>query len=162
MANDAGTGKDRPPQEHRCFTVAEANALLPTLRASMERLQALLNEARARYRELEMIKAVGYREDGTLIMLYDYRVAKQEFDRAVEEANRLIDQIHSIGCQIKSIDLGLVDFPAMINGEPVLLCWKLGEDRVAHYHPTDRGYADRRPIGPDDDDTPWPRRAKER
>src|SRR5690606_5869560 len=72
-----------PPSEERYFTVAEVNALLPTLRESMERLQRLLEEARARFREMEMIKAVGYREDGTLIMLADYRMAKEVFDRTV-------------------------------------------------------------------------------
>lgn len=129
--------------------------MLPALSRSMERLQHLLEQARARYRELEMIKAVGYRDDGTLIMLHDYRVGKEQFDRSVAEANRLIEEIQSTGCQIKSIDLGLVDFPAVINGQKVLLCWKLGEARVDHYHPWHTGYADRRLLRPDDDDTPW-------
>lgn len=143
------------PEKPRYFTVAEVDALLPTLKASMERLQFLLNQARQCHREMEMIKAVGYRDDGTLIMQYDYRLAKEEFDRSVAEANRVIEQIQAAGCQLKSIDLGLVDFPAVINGEKVLLCWQLGEERVDHYHPWHGGYAQRRRLRPEDDDTPW-------
>lgn len=144
-----------PFSGQRYFTVAEANALLPTLIRSLERLQSLLKEARARYREMEMLKAVGYGEDGALIMQFDYRLASNAFKECVSEANQLIDEIQATGCEIKSIDLGLVDFPAIINGQPVLLCWKLGEERVGHYHPLHTGYAGRRPLQPDDVDTPW-------
>lgn len=139
----------------RYFTVAEANALLPVLTRALEKLQRLLEQARKSYREMEMIKAVGYRDDGTLIMLYDYRLAKEAFDHSVTEANEIIQQIHAVGCQLKSIDLGLVDFPAVINGEKVLLCWKLGEEKVDYYHPWHGGYAERRRLRPEDDDTPW-------
>lgn len=122
----------------------------------MERLQQLLQQARRAYREMELAKAVGYRDDGTLIMAHDHRMAKAAFEEAVGEADRLVHDIQSTGCQIKSIDSGLVDFPAMINGNEVFLCWQLGEERVAYYHSLDSGYAGRRPILPGDDDTPWP------
>lgn len=144
------------PDRPRYFTIAEVNALLPFLSRSLEELQALLTEARAKRREMDLIKAVGYREDGSLIMEYDYKAARRDLDRTVQEANRRIDDIHALGCQIKSIELGLVDFPARINGCDVLLCWRLGEEQVGYYHLWDTGYADRRPIQPGDDDTPYP------
>ena len=145
-----GVGPMHGHKRHlRHFTIAEANAMIPTLEKFVRRLQALLDQARARYREMEMIKAVGYREDGTLIMAVDYRQAKEEFERAIAEANEIVEQINSSGCQLKSIELGLVDFPARIHGQEVWLCWKLGEPAVRFYHGLEDGYAGRRPIPPE-------------
>ena len=140
----------------RHFRVAEANAMVPALSRLLERLQALLGEARARQRELELIKAVGYGEDGNLIMAADHREAKERLRSAVNEANEIIDSIQQAGCQLKSVELGLVDFPAVINGQEVLLCWRLGEPEVMYYHSWQDGFAGRRRLHPDDDDTPPP------
>jgi len=140
----------------RHFRVAEANAMVPTLERLLTRLQALLEEARARQRELQLIQAVGCREDGTLIMAADHREAKARLRAAVSEANEIIDSIQRAGCQLKSVELGLVDFPAVINGQEVLLCWRLGEPEVMYYHSWHEGYAGRRRLRPDDDDTPPP------
>ena len=57
-----------------------------------------------------------------------------------------IDELDELGLLVKDIDAGLVDFPAVIEGEPVLLCWRLGEDEVAWYHGYDDGFAGRRPL----------------
>ncbi len=81
-------------------------------------------------------------------MSYDYKLARQALRAAVEEANQLLAEIHSLGCLVKDVDLGLVDFPARLNGEPVLLCWRLGEPRVAYYHGEHEGFRGRKPIPP--------------
>ncbi len=128
--------------------------MVPTLERLVTRLQALLEEARARQRELELIQAVGTRDDGSLIMAADHREAKARLRAAVSEANDIIDSIQRAGCQLKSVELGLVDFPAVINGREVLLCWRLGEPEVMYYHGWHDGYAGRQPILPHDDDTP--------
>lgn len=141
---------DRP----RYFRLAEVNAMLPTLQRLLIRLRSLVEEARARHRELRIIKAVGHHEDGTLIMAPDYRVARERFDTTVQEADEIIDSIQRTGCMLKSVDLGLIDFPAVINGEVVLLCWRMGEPEVMYYHEWDTGYAGRRRLTPEDDDTP--------
>lgn len=138
----------------RYFRLAEVNAMLPTLRTLLEQLRALVEEARARHRELRMIKAVGHHADGTLIMAPDYRIARERFEAAVREANDIIDSIQRTGCVVRSVDLGLVDFPAVINGEEVLLCWRMGEPEVMYYHGWQDGYAGRRQLLPGDDDTP--------
>src|SRR5690606_38694359 len=136
----------------RHFRIAEANAMVPTLARLLGRLQALLEEARARHRELALIKAVGYGQDGNLIMAADHREAKRRRRAAVQEANEIIDSIQRAGCQLKSVELGLVDFPAVINGQEVLLCWRLGEPEIMYYHSWEDGYAGRRRLRPEDDD----------
>jgi hypothetical protein len=66
------------------------------------------------------------------------------------ELRGLLEELERIGCSYKdwSFDLGLVDFPAEIEGEEVLLCWRSDEERVAWYHTPDGGFAGRRPIPP--------------
>jgi len=58
----------------------------------------------------------------------------------------LIYRIESYGCIVKDIDLGLIDFPAMLDDEPAYLCWKLGEPTVAYWHRMDEGFGTRREL----------------
>lgn len=130
------------------FTVAEANAVLPALERQLADLQGLYRSAREKYMEIRKLQAVGQKEDGTLIMAYDYRLAKSAFDTLVKDMNALIDEINGPGCRLQEIETGLVDFPSIIRGREVLLCWRLGEPMVAHYHGFDEGYSGRRPLYP--------------
>jgi hypothetical protein len=62
------------------------------------------------------------------------------------EAKTLVGSLQLKGAELKDIDMGLVDFPAWIDGEEVLLCWKMGEERVGYYHGLNDGYRGRKPI----------------
>ncbi|HEX6988555.1 MAG TPA: DUF2203 domain-containing protein [Bacillota bacterium] len=130
----------------RLFTVDEANALLPRLERDLTQLQALYRTAKEKYVELKQLKAVGTRPDGRLIMAHDFAQARRDFDRLVRQINRAIDRIHRLGVQVKHIELGLVDFPARVAGREVLLCWRMGEPAVTHYHGADEGYRGRKPL----------------
>jgi hypothetical protein len=68
------------------------------------------------------------------------------FGEQKSEIVRLIHRIEGLGCTVKDIDLGLVDFPSTREGEPVYLCWKAGEAKMTHWHGVDEGFADRKPI----------------
>jgi hypothetical protein len=57
-----------------------------------------------------------------------------------------LDAISALGAHPKDLDLGLVDFPAMIDGEEILLCWKYGEKSIGYYHGPSEGYAGRKPL----------------
>ena len=59
-------------------------------------------------------------------------------------------RILETGCVIKDLDIGLLDFPAIIDNQDVYLCWKLGEDRIRFYHRQDEGFAGRKPLDPRD------------
>ena len=56
------------------------------------------------------------------------------------------DRLQQLGVVVKDLDRGLVDFPALHNGEEVLLCWQVGEDEVAFWHGVDEGFAGRKPL----------------
>lgn len=62
------------------------------------------------------------------------------------EIHRLIARIESLGCVVKDIDLGLIDFPSSYDGRPAYLCWKAGEPVVAYWHGPDEGFAGRKPL----------------
>src|SRR5713226_1753181 len=70
-----------------------------------------------------------------------------EHDLSVVSALNLILET---GCLIKDLDVGLLDFPAVIDNQDVYLCWKLGEDRIRFYHRQDEGFAGRKPLDPRD------------
>ncbi len=125
---------------HRLFTVSEANALVPFLEGHLRRLQELQRQAQAHFEEMEKIKAVGYKPDGKLILQRDFQDTRESFDRSVAEANARIADVNRTGCQLKSVELGLVDFPSVLEGQEVLLCWKLGEDALRHYHTPLEGF----------------------
>jgi len=83
---------------------------------------------------------------GTLVDVRACRWRKSEREKAINAAKDSLEEINAIGVQVKDLDIGLLDFPCVRNGEVVLLCWKLGEPTITHYHSTEEGYAGRRPI----------------
>lgn len=125
---------------NRLFTVSEANALVPFLEGHLRRLQELQRQAQSHFEEMEQIKAVGYKPDGKLILQRDFQDTRESFDRSVAEANARIADINRTGCQLKSVELGLVDFPGKVDEQDILLCWKLGEDALRHYHTPLEGF----------------------
>ena len=66
--------------------------------------------------------------------------------RLIEASKQVLEEIEHIGCQVKSLENGLIDFPAVKNGKHVLLCWKLGDRKVAYWHTMESGFAGRKPI----------------
>ena len=68
------------------------------------------------------------------------------FQALVEEINAVVEQVNELGCLVKDLDAGLVDFYGIREGEPVFLCWQFGEPAVAHWHPVEEGFASRQPI----------------
>jgi hypothetical protein len=69
-----------------------------------------------------------------------------EVERLARELARLVDEITAAGAEVKDLDEGLIDFPAHRRGETVLLCWKLGENEIAYWHPVEDGFSGRRPL----------------
>ena len=70
-------------------------------------------------------------------------------EQAAERLKRSVETLNEVGCVIKDLDVGLVDFPALHRGEEVYLCWKVGERDIEFWHGMDEGFAGRKPIGSD-------------
>jgi hypothetical protein len=121
----------------RHFTRAEANALLPRLTAMLSQLQDSkdeLTDAEAHEALSDAAPANGGGEEGRQVGV------------AFLEVRRLLETIEQSGIVLRDIDRGLVDFPAVIEGREVYLCWELGEDDVAYWHDMDAGYGGREPL----------------
>jgi hypothetical protein len=71
-------------------------------------------------------------------------------DRLAESLQSAIEKISAAGCVVKDLDIGLIDFPALINNEEVYLCWRLGEERIRYWHRQDEGFTARKLIEPGD------------
>ena len=74
---------------------------------------------------------------------------RQELEQAATALNSLIERVRELGCEVKDIDQGLVDFRTVREGREVYLCWKLGEPDVRWWHELETGFAGRRPLGSD-------------
>ena len=129
----------------RHFTPAQANELLATVRPLVERLvahrEALADVQAARAELLARIAGNGGSIDAQRLADLD--------DKAADElagVARSVNAIHELGAIVKDPDSGLVDFPAVREGEEVLLCWQLGEQEVAYWHGLEDGYAGRQPL----------------
>lgn len=138
----------------RYFSIEEANALVPSLEDLLRKLQQQHRIAQTTFHELEAIKAVGSVPDGDLILKSDFDVTETQFRAAVVKANGLIEEIHATGCELKNIEQGLVDFPARIQGDEVLLCWQQGEPSILYYHAHHAGFQGRRLLPLDENQQP--------
>ncbi|HYB61605.1 MAG TPA: DUF2203 domain-containing protein [Methylomirabilota bacterium] len=77
-------------------------------------------------------------------------LVRAERDRVVVALRDAVEKIQSVGCLVKDLEKGLVDFPARMNNQDVYLCWRLGEARIRFWHRKDEGFASRKPIDPND------------
>lgn len=129
----------------RHFTVEEANALLPELRVILEHFGARRQELEERQQALEVIRQQaggnGHRLAGE-----EFQRLKREAEFVLEECNTAIKKIEALGCLLKDLHLGLIDFPSMRDGQEVFLCWKPDEAEVGYWHGLTEGFAGRKPI----------------
>lgn len=129
----------------RYFTPEEANEALRAVRPLAERMlehrQALV-EAQARQAEL----AGRIAGNGGGLPPGELAAVNEKVEREAAGIARCIDGIHELGGLVKDLDRGLVDFPARRGDEDVLLCWRVGEEEVAHWHGLEEGFAGRQPL----------------
>jgi hypothetical protein len=117
------------------YTVDEANALLPHLAPALVELREKFEEA-ARIREA--IAAAAATNGGSA-----NRRAEQEKMARVAE---LLQRLEEWNIVLRDVSTGLVDFPAVIDGDEAFLCWRLGEPDVAYWHSPEDGFRGRRPL----------------
>ena len=128
------------------FSRQEAEELLPVVggclgealehKKKIEERDEVLSRAAAR------IMALG----GSIPALEELSVKRTEREGFVAELQKAVTQIQEMGCVVKDLDMGLVDFPSLRDGEEVYLCWKFGEKSIRFYHGIDEGFAGRKPL----------------
>ena len=137
---------DDPPV--KTFTVAEANATLPEVRSLLEQLQGLQRSISKTSQELSEASDKVTAGNG-----HPLESLKAQIEQLTEHQLQLIEalqsalmQLEELGCVLKDLDQGLVDFYSLLDGELVLLCWKFGEERIAYWHTLEAGFPGRQPL----------------
>ena len=127
------------------FSLAEANALVPRLELILERMQ----RASLIIRE-ELSSLAEELGEARLARLSVHQLLqrKPNLHPLFEQLSQSVEEIEEYGCLFKGLELGLVDFPAKVDGEIVDLCWQYGEKEVTYYHGREEGFAGRRLLDP--------------
>jgi hypothetical protein len=129
----------------RHFTPEEANAALSEVRPLVEQM---VSHRRAHVEALERQEELEgrIRGNGGGIPPAQLADTAAEVERLARELARSVDDLVALGVEVKDLDEGLVDFPALRRDETVLLCWKLGEDEIRFWHTVAEGFAGRQPL----------------
>jgi hypothetical protein len=141
---------DHEEHEPRIFTLTEAERT----RREIEPVLIEAIEVRRKIAPLDdELGAIAARIQwmGGMLVAYE-EAAKQRFerDRLAESLRLALDAIQATGCVIKDLDVGLLDFPAVMDQQEVYLCWRLGEERIRFWHRRDEGFSGRKPLDPGD------------
>jgi hypothetical protein len=130
----------------RSFTLDEAQMLLPILESLLKQAingKKLIEDVDA---ELQETAHRVFLNGGTLLNVVHLARRKAEREKAIRRVKDALAEIDATGVQVKDLDIGLLDFPCKVEGEILLLCWKLGESTITHWHGTNEGFAGRKPI----------------
>src|SRR5260370_23699280 len=130
----------------RTFTLDEAQSLLPVLESLLRAAIAgkeLIEEVEA---EMQAVNHRIFLNGGTSVDIVPLARRKAERGKAEQRVRDALAEIDSIGVQVKDIDIGLLDFPCVVEGQIILLCWKLGEKSITHWNGAQEGFAVRKPI----------------
>jgi len=130
----------------RTFTLDEAQSLLPVLESLLRtamKAKEIIDEAEA---EQQALQHRVFLNGGMFLDIVPLARRKAERAKAEQRAKDALAEIDSIGVQVKDLGIGLLDFPCEVEGQTILLCWKLGEKSITHWHGVQEGFAGRKPV----------------
>ncbi len=135
----------KPVADKKYFTVAEANATLPLVRAILQDLTALAKDLRERQDRLTRVQPP---TKGAMLQAHreELEQAQVEFERDRERLVEYEQELKELGVELKDYFMGLIDFPCRMDNREVYLCWKLGEPEVAYWHELDAGFRGRQML----------------
>ena len=129
----------------RFYAIDEANAALP----EVERILAALRDQREEFialRDRVVAASPPDEETPTVGAAEKIRLLRLGMQGLIDQMQAGVARLVEMDITLRDIPTGLIDFPALVSGAPIWLCWRLGEDEVAHWHPHDEGYDTRRPL----------------
>ena len=130
----------------RTFTLDEAQSMLPVLEGLVRTAidgKKLVETVEA---EFQALTHRVFLSGGLLVNVAHYARRRAEQEKALQRVKDAVHEIDAIGVQVKDLDTGLLDFPCLVKGETILLCWRLGEKKITHWHSTSEGFSGRKPI----------------
>jgi hypothetical protein len=130
----------------KTFTIDEAQSLLPVLESLLKRAIEAKQAAEQVESELSELARRIYLSGGMKVDSSSVAKQRAEVDAHLKLARESIAEIDAIGVQVKDLEAGLLDFPCRLDDQVVLLCWRMGESSIEHWHTVDSGFQGRQPI----------------
>jgi hypothetical protein len=131
------------------FTLAEAQGLIPQVDRLLRRALELKTTYEETEREIHAFQERVMMMGGIAVDRDRALGSRSRRDTAAAELRGAIDEVQEIGCLIKDLDIGLIDFPTTYRGNEVYLCWKLGETGIGFWHGVEEGFGGRKAIDQD-------------
>jgi hypothetical protein len=125
------------------FTLAEANRTLPLVKRVVQDIASYYPGWKDLVARYELIAAKARPDWGESP---EQLGIKSQIDDVARRINACLVELEQIGCEFKGFEEGLVDFHGKLDDREILWCWKMGEDRITHWHDLDAGFAGRQPI----------------
>jgi hypothetical protein len=130
----------------KTFTLEEAQSLLPVMESLLKRAIEGKRSAEQIESGLSELARRIYLSGGMRVDTGKVASLRAEMESHIQRVRESLAEIDSIGAQVKDIETGLLDFPCRLNDDVVLLCWRMGEPAIEHWHPADSGFKDRQPV----------------
>jgi hypothetical protein len=130
----------------KTFTLDEAQSLLPVLESLLKRAIEGKHAAEEVESRLSELSRRIYLSGGMRVDLTQVAQERAAMDDHLQRVKESISEIDSIGVQVKDLDTGLLDFPFRLDEEIVLLCWRMGESAIEHWHTVESGFQGRQPV----------------
>jgi hypothetical protein len=130
----------------KTFSLDEAQSLLPILESLLRRAIDAKASAGTIEGELQMLSQNIFLSGGMLVDVASVARKRLAQRAAVQQAQDAVQEIDSIGVQVKDLDKGLLDFPCQLGEQTVLLCWQLGEPKIRYWHTLEAGFQGRQPL----------------
>ncbi len=130
----------------KLFTLDEAQSLVPVLESLLKRGIDAKNAAESINEDLQSLQQRIFMTGGMRVDVGKVGRQRTEMNVHIQRAKDAVEEIDAIGVQVKDLDIGLLDFPCKVGEEIVLLCWKMGEARITHWHTVESGFSGRQPL----------------
>jgi hypothetical protein len=130
----------------KTFTLDEAQSLLPLMESLLKRTIESKQAAQEAEKRIGELSRRIYLAGGMRVNVSEAGRMRAEVDEHLQRVKESIAEIDAIGVQVKDVDTGLLDFPCRVDDKVVLLCWKMGETAIEHWHTVEDGFKGRRPL----------------
>ncbi|HEV3036341.1 MAG TPA: DUF2203 domain-containing protein [Candidatus Angelobacter sp.] len=130
----------------KTFTLAEAQRLLPVLKSLIKRAMDGKKVIEQVEKEMQELNHRILMSGGLFVDVPKVTKQRAASDKAAQNTKDAMAEVEAIGVQIKDLDIGLLDFPCVVDDQIVLLCWKFGEEKIEFWHGLEEGFRGRKPI----------------
>lgn len=130
----------------KTFTLDEAQSLLPVLESLLKRAIDGKRVAEEVESDLSVLAQRIYLSGGMRVNALTVAKQRAEMEDHLKRVRESIAEIDAIGVQVKDLDTGLLDFPCRLDDQLVLLCWRMGEPSIDHWHTMEAGFQGRQPV----------------